>query len=509
MKNHSASNKRIAKNTLFLYFRSMFLIVITLYTSRVILQSLGVSDFGIYNVVGGVVAMFSMLSGSLHTATQRFLTFALGKGDFSNLKKVFMTSITIHIALGVILVILLEVAGVWFLYNKMNMPAERVDVAFWVLQFSIATFFVNVISVPYNAAIIAHEKMATFAYISILDGILKLGIAFSIVYTPYDRLVVYALFMFGLSLLNRILYTVYSHRHFEETRHVKLGIEKSLFQEMFSFAGWNLFGSGSRLLRNQGVDILLNIFFGVTVNAAKGLSNQVHHAVYQFITNFQTAVNPQLTMSVAQTDFKRTHTLIIQGGRFSFYLMCIMSVPLIVVTPQVLSIWLVEVPAFTVEFVRWTLVYLLWDTLSRFLINAVLAYGKIKTYQIVVGGTKLLILPLVYIWLKMGGSPLVGIWANIILEVICLGQRLYFNHLYNGLSWFSYFWKVILRCWFVFAIALVASYYVLSFIPDNFIILIISALLITGVTIAFVGMGQGERELAFNKVNSIVSKLWR
>ena len=288
----SANNKRIAKNTLFLYFRSIFLILITLYTSRVILQSLGVSDFGIYNVVGGVVAMFSMLSGSLQTATQRFLTFALGKGDFSNLKKVFMTSITIHIALGAILVMLLEVAGVWFLYNKMNIPAERVDVAFWVLQFSIATFFVNVISVPYNAAIIAHEKMATFAYISILDGILKLAIAFAIAYTPFDRLIVYALLMFGLSLLNRVIYTVYSHRHFEETQKIKLRIEKYLFREMFSFAGWNLFGSGSKLLRNQGVDILLNFFGGVTINAAKGLSNQVHHAVYQFITNLNNLLNP-------------------------------------------------------------------------------------------------------------------------------------------------------------------------------------------------------------------------
>ena len=509
MSNNLANNKRIAKNTLFLYFRSILLIVITLYTSRVILLSLGVSDFGIYNVVGGVVAMFSMLSGSMHTATQRFLTFALGKADFSDLKKVFMTSITIHIVLGVMLVVLLEVVGVWFLYNKMNMPVERVDVAFWVLQFSIATFFVNVISVPYNAAIIAHEKMATFAYISILDGILKLCIAFSIVYTPYDRLVMYALLMFGLALLNRILYTVYSHRHFEETRHVKLGIEKGLFREMFSFAGWNLFGSGSRLLRNQGVDILLNIFFGVTVNAAKGLSNQVHHAVYQFITNFQTAVNPQLTMSVAQTDFKRTHTLIIQGGRFSFYLMCIMSVPLIVVTPQVLSIWLVEVPAFTVEFVRWTLIYLLWDTLSRFLINAVLAYGKIKTYQIVVGGTKLLILPLVYVWLKMGGSPLVGIWANILLEMICLGQRLYFNHCYNGLSWLSYFWRVIVRCWIVFFIALAGSYYFLFVLPDNFIVRLVVTIVITVTAITLVGMGKDERILVVSKVRSIILKYRR
>lgn len=505
----SANNKRIAKNTLFLYFRSILLILITLYTSRVILQSLGVKDFGIYNVVGGVVAMFSMLSGSMHTATQRFLTFALGKKDFANLKKVFMTSISIHIALGAILVVLLEVAGTWFLYNKMNIPAERINVAFWVLQFSIATFFINVISVPYNAAIIAHEKMATFAYISILDGLLKLGIAFAIVYTPYDRLIMYALLMFGLSLLDRILYTMYSHCHFEETRHVKLGIEKGLFQEMFSFAGWNLFGSGSRLLRNQGVDILLNMFFGVTINAAKGLSNQVHHAVYQFITNFQTAVNPQLTMSVAQTDFKRTHTLIIQGSRFSFYLMCLMSIPLIIVTPQVLSIWLTEVPEYTVEFVRWTLVYLLWDTLSRFLINAILAYGQIKTYQIIVGGTKFLVLPLAYIWLKFGGNPIVGIWSNIILEMLCLGLRLYFNHLYNGLSWFSYFWKVILRCWFVFSIALFGSFYILTFLPGNFVILITAAMTITCTTITLIGMGQEERELVVSKVCSILSKYRR
>ena len=509
MSNNSASNKRIAQNTLFLYFRSIFLILITLYTSRVILQSLGVRDFGIYNVVGGVVAMFSMLSGSMQTATQRFLTFALGKNDFTNLKKVFMTSISIHIALGAILVVLLEVVGTWFLYNKMNIPAERVDIAFWVLQFSIATLFVNVISVPYNAAIIAHEKMATFAYISILDGLLKLGIAFAIVYTPYDRLIMYALLMFGLSLLNRILYTMYSHRHFEETQHVKLGIEKGLFQEMFSFAGWNLFGSGSKLLRNQGVDILLNMFFGVTVNAAKGLSNQVHHAVYQFITNFQTAVNPQLTMSVAQTDYKRTHTLIIQGSRFSFYLMCLMSIPLIIVTPQVLSIWLTEVPEYTVEFVRWTLVYLLWDTLSRFLINAILAYGKIKTYQIVAGGTKFLVLPVAYIWLKLGGSPMVGIWANIILEIVCLILRLYFNHLYNGLSWYSYFGKVILRCWIVFSIALFGSFYIQTLLPGNFVIILSSTLLITCTTITFVGMGRSERGLVAGKFRSILSKYSR
>ena len=448
----SANNKRIAKNTLLLYFRSIALILINLYTSRIILQSLGVSDYGIYNVVGSVVTMFTVINNSMSSASQRFITYALVEDDIEILKKVFSTSITLHIIIGIIVILLIEVIGVWFLYAKLNIPAERLDTAFWVLQLSIATLFVNIVSVPYNAAIIAHEKMSIFAYISILDGLLKLLIAIGLLFATFDRLLLYALLMFVVALLLRLLYAIYSHRFFKETRNVKIKFEHDQFRVMFSFAGWNMFGNGSKLLRNQGVDILLNIFFGVTVNAAKGICNQVQTAVYQFVSNFQTAVNPQLTMSIAQLDFNRTHTLVMQGGRFSFYMLCIFAVPMIVATPEVLSFWLEKVPDYTIAFVQWTLIYLLLDSLSRFLINSILADGRIKVYQLVVGGTKLLILPLVYVWLLIGGSPLTGIWANIILEIVCLCQRIYFNKKYNGLNWLSYITKTVLPCWCVFSL---------------------------------------------------------
>lgn len=502
----SANNKRIAKNTLLLYLRSVFLILINLYTSRVILQALGVQDYGIYNVVGGMVTMFTMLSNTMASASQRFITYALGERDSDKLKKVFTTSITLHAVLGFIIIFLIESVGVWFLYNKLSIPTERLDVAFWVLQFSIATLFVNIISVPFNATIIAHERMSAFAYISILDGVLKLAIAMLILLTSADRLILYAALMFAVALLLRFIYSIYSHRHFEETRHIRLHIEHGLFREMFSFAGWNLFGNGSALLRNQGIDILLNMFFGVTVNAAKGVSNQVLHAITQFVQNFQTAVNPQLTMSVAQSDTQRTHFLIMQGGRFSFFLLCLFVIPLIMVTPQVLSLWLVEVPQWAVEFIRWTLIYQLWDTLSRFLVTAMLATGEIRNYQIVVGGTKLLAVPMAYVWLLLGGSPLVGIWVNIILELACLGLRLYFNANANGLRWKTYLTGVVLRCWVVFVMAIGLSYMIKDYLTSNFILLIVASLVLTVLSISIIGMDKSERLLVLSKASSFISK---
>lgn len=506
MSSNTRQNKRIARNTLLLYIRSIFLILISLYTSRVILQSLGVSDFGIYNVVGGIVAMFTVVSRSMASATQRFITYALGEKDLEKLRKVFSTSMTLHLLIATIMVILLEVIGVWFLYQKLNIPVERLESAFWVLQLSICTLFVNVISVPFNAVIIAHERMSAFAYISILDGIVKLLIAYSLLWISADKLVFYAVLIFLAAIANRVIYDIYSRRNFVETRILSFRIERGLFRQMASFAGWNMFGNGSKLLRNQGVDIILNLFFGVTINAAKGLCNQVHHSVYQFVSNFQTAVNPQITMSIAQHDFKRTHTLIIQGGRFSFFLLCLFAIPLMVVTPEVLSLWLVDVPNYTVEFVRWTLIYLLLDSLSRFLINSVLAYGQIKVYQLTVGGTKLLILPLVYVWLVLGGSPLVGIWTNIILEVVCLCQRMYFNKRYNGLSWLAYMKKTILPCWFVFLVALSVSFIIRLYVSNNVFILATLSTIVSILIIVYMGFNQTERQLVFQKVKSKINK---
>ena len=286
----NSDNNRIAKNTIFLYFRSILLILISLYTSRVILEALGVSDYGVYNVVGGMVAMFSMLSGAMSSASQRFITFALGKKDFEHLCKVFNTSISLHVVLGFIMIVILEVIGVWFLYNKLNIPSERLEIAFWVFQCSTAAFFIGIISVPFIATIVAHEKMSAFAYIGIIDGVLKLFIALLLLYAPIDRLLLYAFLLSLVTLLTFLIYFTYCRWTFAETRGIKWLIERQLFREMFNFAGWNLFGSGSLVLRNQGIDILLNLFYGVTVNAAKGVCNQIQAGVYQFVTNFQRKV---------------------------------------------------------------------------------------------------------------------------------------------------------------------------------------------------------------------------
>lgn len=507
--NSLSNNRRIAKNTLLLYFRSILLLLINLYSSRVILQALGVSDYGIYNVVGGVVTMFTMLSGSMSSASQRFITYALGEGDLDKLRIVFATSVTLHVIIGAIVVLFVELFGVWFLYEKLNIPSNRLSIAFWVLQFSIATLFINIISVPYNSAIIAHEKMSAFAYISILEAILKLVIAYCLLWSSFDKLFLYAILMFFAALLIRIIYIIYSNKKFNESQKVKLMIEPNLFKDMFSFAGWNLLGNGSLLLRNQGVDILLNLFFGVAINAAKGICNQVQSAVYQFVTNFQTAVTPQLTMAVAQHDYERAHLLINQGGRFSFYMLSLFVVPLVVATPEVLSLWLVEVPDYTIVFIRWTAIYLLLDCLSSFLVVAVLAYGKIKTYQIVVGGTKILTLPLVYVWLLLGGSPVTGILTNIIIEVICLGQRLYFNSKYNGLLWETYLFKTVLPCWGIFAISLIPSFLIRLFVSTNIVVLVITSLLFVSSTICLFGLNRSERRMIINKASSYILNIDR
>ncbi|MEL5892867.1 MATE family efflux transporter [Bacteroides sp. GD17] len=498
------SNRRIAKNTFLLYIRVLILLFVSLFTSRVVLDVLGVDDYGIYNLVGGVVAMFSMLSGTMAGASQRFITYALGENDRQRVSRVFSTSVTLHLILGIFIVIILEIFGLWFLYNKLNIPIERLSAAGWVMQCSIFAFFINIISVPYNSLIIAYEKMSAFAYISILDAVLKLGSAYLLWLVGSDKLVAYAIFILIITMIQRAVYSIYCKNHFAEAKHISLKIDGKLFRDMFSFASWNLWGTGSAVLRNQGVDIILNLFFGVTINAAKGICNQVQNGVYQFVGNFQTAVYPQLTMSVAQRDYVRTRTLIFQGGRFSFYLMIFFSLPIMVATPQILSLWLSVVPDYTVVFIRWTFIYLLCDTLSRFLVTSILANGNIKNYQIIVGSTKLLALPFIYIILKFGGTPLVSIWVIIGLELVCLTQRLYFCRKYIGLSAGLYLRNVFLKCWSVFILAAAIPFYVSFSLTSNLWILLITSVCSASLVICFVGLSLDEKKKISQKIVSVV-----
>lgn len=506
MSNYSSNNKRIAKNTLLLYFRSLLLLGLSLYTSRIVLKALGVEDYGVYNIVGGFVAMFHMITGTLATATQRFITFSLGRGDDAKVRKIFSNSLLLHIILGAIIVMLLEVFGMWFMETKLNIPIERLNAAKIVLQCSILTMFVTMISVPFNALIIAHEKMNAFAYIGIFEGVLKFSVAYFLLYWHEDKLITYGILLLCVSIIVRVLYSSYCTRKFEESRNTNWRIDKDIFKEMFSFSGWNLFGQASMVFRNQGIDVLLNIFFGVTVNAAKGVCNQVQQGVYQLVSNFQTAVRPQLTKAVAQNDSIRIFSLTIQGSRFSFYMMSLFTLPIIVSCNELLSLWLTSVPDYAVLFVQWTMFYLLLDTQSRFLMHNIMSTGNIRNYQIVIGTTKMLTLPFAYLALVLWGSPLVGILANIVIEIVCMFERLYYNKKQIGLPVIRFLYNAFFKCFAIILLPFMLSMAFHTLVSDNLIINILLSLGLTTLFIFFLGLNRPERQMMLGFVNKIKNR---
>lgn len=419
------NTKRIAKNTLMLYVRMLFGMLVSLYTSRVVLQALGVEDYGIYNVVGGVVAMFSLLSGSLSAAVSRFLTFELGRKDLERLKKVFSSALCVHALLALAVFILSETIGLWFLNYKMNISAERMIAANWVFQFSLFSFLLGLFSVPYNASIISHERMGIFAFVGIGDTILQLCIVLLIAYGGInaDKLILYSGLLVLKGLLFQLFYFYYCRKSFEECR-FRLVLDKPLLKDMTGFAGWNFIGASSAILRDQGGNILLNLFYGPTLNAARGIANQVNNAIGAFVGNFMVALNPQITKSYAAAEYDYTFSLIFKGARFSFYLLLWLALPVLLNTKYILSIWLNVVPEHAVFFVQLVLIFSMCEAISNPLITVMLATGKIRNYQIIVGGLQMMNFPLSYLFLKMGFLPEVVVMIAIALSLVCLVARL-------------------------------------------------------------------------------------
>lgn len=448
----SANNKRIAKNTLLLYFRMLLLMAVTLFTSRVVLDALGVEDFGIYNVVGGVVAMFSVLSGSLSAAISRFITYELGKGNQERLKVIFSSAIIIQVSIAVTICVLVEILGVWFLNSKMNISAERMEAANWVLQCSVFTFMINLISVPYNAAIIAHERMKAFAYIGILEAFLKLAVAYVLYMSVFDKLKLYAVLLTLVAIIIRLIYGHYCTRHFEECTFHML-YDKKVMKDIGGFAGWNFIGSASGVLRDQGGNIIINLFCGPAVNAARGIAFQVHGAVQGFITNFMTALDPQITKNYALGNKDYLMFLIYQGARFAYYLVLLLSLPILLNTDYILRLWLGTVPEHAVSFVQLVLVFTLSESISRPLVSAQNATGKIKNYQAVVGGLQMMNLPISYVLLRCGYMPEAVFVVSIILSQCCLAARLYMMRSTVGISARVFLRKVYAN---VFAVSIVA-----------------------------------------------------
>lgn len=504
MSDTQSNNKRIAKNTLMLYIRMIFIMMINLYTSRVILQALGVQDYGIYNVVGGFVAMFGLLSNSLSAAIIRFITFELGTGNKDKLNKIFSSSVTIQIAISLIIVVLIEVLGVWFVNNKMVIEPERLTVANWCLQLSMITFCVNIIAVPYNALIVAYEKMAAFAYISILEALLKLGICFLVMFSPVDKLVSYAILLTIVAILIRFIYAIYCSRHFEESKY-HFYFDKELLYKMFAFSGWNFIGAGAGVLREQGVNVLINVFWGTAVNASRGIALQVSAAVTSFSSSFITAVNPQITKSYASNDKELSFQLVTQGARLSFYLLLLLSLPVFLETPILLHIWLTVVPAYTVVFVRLILIYVMTESLSYTMMTLMLATGNIRNYQLIVGGLQLLNFPLSYVILKLGCTPEWTIVVAIFVAVICLFVRLFMLNKMAGLPIRDFVVKVVFNVIRVTCIGAILPMMVTYFLEEGYTRFFLTAVVSTVsllITFLYIGCSREERRFILLKIKS-------
>lgn len=501
MSDNSSNNKRIAKNTLMLYIRMLFTMGVTLFTSRVILQTLGVEDYGIYSVVGGIITIFTFINGGMVSATQRYLTFEIGKGNLSQLKNVFSTSLQIHALIAFVIVILGETIGLWFLYEKLVIPADRITAAFGVYQCSIVACVINIMSVPYNADIIAHEKMSAFAYISILEVVLKLAIVYALYIIHWDKLISYAILILSVQLVIRFVYARYCSKHFEEA-HYHHQIDKPLFKEMFTFAVWSFWGNLAGVLYTQGLDMMLNIFFGPIVNAARGIAVQVQSAVTQFVSNFQVALNPQITKNYAIGNISQMHSLMFRSARFSFFLLFFLTLPVLLETNYLLTIWLETVPPDAVVFTRWMIGVSLIYTIANPCVIANQATGRVKVYQAVVGGILLMILPISYIVLKLGAPAYSVFIVHFCVESVAQVARMFMLRKLTNLPIRAYLKIIYIPVLLAVAVSVLLPMYIHSQLAEGlnrFLIVGAVCVLSVGLTVFFIGLTKNERSFFYNK----------
>ncbi|WP_195660669.1 MULTISPECIES: oligosaccharide flippase family protein [Bacteroides] len=507
MSDTQTNNKQIAKNAAALYFRMIITMLVGLYTSRVILNALGVEDFGVYNVVGGFVSMFALISGALQNSVIRFLMYEHGAGDKERLKVVFSMSFFVMLGLGVLIVLATETVGLWYLYNKMVIPADRLTAAFWCFQFSVCSFILSVISTPYSSSIIANEKMGVYAYISILDAGFKLLICYAVMVSPIDRLITYAMLLFFVSAINQIIYLIYCKRKFQECT-LHFIFNRTLFKQMFGFAGWNFIGSSAIVLRSQGANLLLNAFGGPIVNAANGIANSICNIVSSFVTNFTQAFNPQITKRYAAAEYESLMKLLVTCSKYSYFLMYVLALPLFFNAHYILKLWLGIVPDYTVVFVRWILVFLLAESLSRPIVTAKTANGNIRNYQIIVGLTILLVIPIAYLGLKIGLPVTFVAFANALVSIIVLFIRIYLLK-GNFPFWSSrtFIKRVICNVLLVTLISCVLPSISYHILPDglmNFLVTSIVSFVSSCITVLCLGCSISERKLIFGKIKHVL-----
>ena len=501
MSDTSSANKRIAKNTLVLYVRMLFTMGISLFTSRVILQTLGVEDYGISSVVGGVISMFTFINAAMVSSTQRYLNFELVRGDANQLRSVFSTSLQIHALIALAIIVLSETVGLWFLNEKLVIPEARMTAAMWVYQCSILSCAVSIMSTPYNAVIVAHEKMSAFAYISILDVSLKLLVVYLLVVLPFDKLIILAILNLLVQLFIRYIYTLYCHRHFPES-YFQFRFNKTLFKEMFGFAGWSFWGNLAAILYTQGLNMMLNIFFGPIVNAARGIAVQVQSAVQQFVGGFQTALNPQITKNYASNNLPQMHSLMFRSARFSFLLLFFLSLPVLMETNFILTLWLKTVPDDAVVFTQIMICISLIYTTANPCVIANQATGKVKIYQMVVGGILLLILPISYVVLKLGAPAYSVFIVHFCIESLAQFSRMYMLRKLIHLPLWQYMKNIYIPIVSTVVIAIILPLVVRMQVAEGwlrFLAVGFTCVLSVGASSYFIGFTKQERVFFLDK----------
>lgn len=507
--NPPVNNQRIARNTLMLYFRMLLVMGITLYTSRVVLAQLGVGDYGVYNVVGGIVVMFSFLNGAMSQSTQRFFAYEIGRGNLAELSKAFKTALTIHLIIASIIFVLAETIGLWFLNNVMTIPIDKMIAANWVFQCSIIAYIVSIIQVPYNAAIISREYMHFYAYMGIFEVFAKLGIAYSLALCSVGKLQLYSFLVLLVTVIIFIIYKQFCRNLFKECVFGWL-YEKDKFKEMATYAGWSTLGSLAWVGKSQGLNILLNIFFGPIINAAYGVANQVNAAVNSFVQNFSTAVSPQIVKSYSSGNYGHMSQLITYGAKFSFLLLLLLSFPILLTINEILNLWLVEVPEYTPIFTRLVIVNSLIESISYSMGTGIQATGRIKWYQILVGGTILCNIPVSLILLKLGYAPYIVFCVSIMLSLITISERLVLMRMnIPGFSIRRFFCVVLLPLSVLFIICMGLFYVsikydcmaIVGFVPT----LVISVLLIASLE-WLIGLNKVERKKICDSIKSKLLK---
>lgn len=413
----TAGNKTIAKNTMFLYFRMLVTMVISLYTSRVVLQVLGVDDYGIYQAVGGIVGFLSLINGSLSTGTSRFMTYGLGEGNLKKLERIFTTTLTGHIIIALVIIIITETLGLWFLLNKMIIPSDRLNAALWVFHLSVLTAFFSLTQIPFNACIIAHEKMSVYAYVSVAEAVLKLLIVYFLTIGNIDKLKLYALLLCLLQICIILFYRFYSVHHFQEAR-FRFSLDKKLLKEITGFSGWSLFASGSIALNNQGILLLLNSFFSPAVVSARAISIQVNMHANQLVSNFQIAANPQIVKKYAVKDYEGSKRLLLQTTQYSYYLMFLLALPICIAAEPLLRLWLGVVPEYTVVFLQLIIIQSLFQVFDTSFYRALYAKGQLRENALISPTIGFLCFPVVYILFKMGYPPVTLSWASLVMYAV-------------------------------------------------------------------------------------------